>query len=151
MNPWTLLGLDAGADTRSIKRRYAQLLKQHRPDEDAEAFQRLREAYEQALAHAAAQDQPWDDGAEQSLAPTSAPLSLAQDAPLVAAATEAPAHARLEQLLEANDSLDAALQQAREQGLETDLQRHLLARCATLDEEGVRILRWGMQLSLIHI
>lgn len=141
MNPWTLLGLDADADTRSIKRRYAQLLKQHRPDEDAEAFQRLREAYEQALAHAAAQDQPRDADSEQ----WQAPESLAQDGPVVAATTEAPAHTRLEQLLEASDSLDAALQQARELGLEADLQRHLLGRCATLDEEGLHILRWGMQ------
>lgn len=141
MNPWTLLGLDADADTRSIKRRYAQLLKQHRPDEDPEAFQRLREAYEQALAHAAAQDQPWDDAAEQG----QAPALVVPDEPVVVAAAEQPAHARIEQLLQASESLDAALQQAREQGLEADLQRHLLARCATLDEEGLRILRWGMQ------
>lgn len=145
MNPWTLLGLDADADTRSIKRRYAQLLKQHRPDEDAEAFQRLREAYEQALAHAAAEDRPRDAGSEQRQAPAAASTLVVEGQPVVAAATEAPAHGRLEQLLEANDSLDAALQQAREQGLEADLQRHLLARCATLDEEGLRILRWGMQ------
>nr|WP_288355562.1 J domain-containing protein [uncultured Pseudomonas sp.] len=141
MNPWTLLGLDADADTRSIKRRYAQLLKQHRPDEDPEAFQRLREAYEQALAHAAAQDQPWGDAAEQG----QAPFPVAQDEPVVAAAAEQPAHARIEQLLQASESLEAALQQARELGLEADLQRHLLARCASLDEEGLRILRWGMQ------
>nr|WP_288467154.1 J domain-containing protein [uncultured Pseudomonas sp.] len=141
MNPWTLLGLDADADTRSIKRRYAQLLKQHRPDEDPEVFQRLREAYEQALAHAAAQDQPWGDAAEQG----QAPFPVAQDEPVVAAAAEQPAHARIEQLLQASESLEAALQQARELGLEADLQRHLLARCASLDEEGLRILRWGMQ------
>lgn len=145
MNPWTLLGLDADADTRSIKRRYAQLLKQHRPDEDAEAFQRLREAYERALAHAAAEDRPRDAGSEQRQAPAAASTLVVEDQPVVAAATEAPAHGRLEQLLEANDSLEAALQEAREQGLEADLQRHLLARCATLDEEGRRILRWGMQ------
>lgn len=141
MNPWTLLGLDADADTRSIKRRYAQLLKQHRPDEDADAFQRLREAYEQALAHAAAQDRSRDDGTDQ----WQALASVVQDEPAVVAAIEAPPHARIEQLLQASESLDAALQQAREQGLEADLQRHLMARCATLDEEGLNILRWGMQ------
>ncbi|OLU25577.1 hypothetical protein BVH03_18250 [Pseudomonas sp. PA15(2017)] len=141
MNPWTLLGLDADADTRSIKRRYAQLLKQHRPDEDADAFQRLREAYEQALARAAAQDRSPEDGTDQ----WQVPASVVQDEPAVVAATEEPPHARIEQLLQASASLDAALQQAREQSLETDLQRYLLARCATLDEESLNILRWGMQ------
>ncbi|NVZ21511.1 J domain-containing protein [Pseudomonas costantinii] len=49
MSCWEVLGLNADADTRSIKRRYAVLLKQHRPDEDPTGFQRLREAYEHAL------------------------------------------------------------------------------------------------------
>lgn len=50
MSCWTILSLPADADTRSIKRQYAILLKQTRPDEDPEGFQRLREAYEQALS-----------------------------------------------------------------------------------------------------
>jgi hypothetical protein len=50
MSCWTILGLPADADTRSIKRQYATLLKQTRPDEDPEGFQRLREAYEHALS-----------------------------------------------------------------------------------------------------
>jgi len=49
MSCWEVLGLEAAADTRSIKRQYAVLLKQHRPDEDPVGFQRLRDAYEQAL------------------------------------------------------------------------------------------------------
>lgn len=49
MNCWDILGLDAGADERTIKRHYARLLKNTRPDEDHAAFQALREAYEQAL------------------------------------------------------------------------------------------------------
>lgn len=52
MDTWEVLGLEADADERAIKRAYARLLKVHRPDEDAEAFQRLREAYESALAQA---------------------------------------------------------------------------------------------------
>lgn len=50
MSCWSVLGLEPGADERSVKRAYARLLKVHRPDEDAEAFQRLREAYDQALS-----------------------------------------------------------------------------------------------------
>jgi hypothetical protein len=50
MNHWQLLSLEPDADERGIKRAYARLLKTHRPDENPEAFQRLREAYEAALA-----------------------------------------------------------------------------------------------------
>ncbi|MEX5550145.1 J domain-containing protein [Pseudomonas pergaminensis] len=49
MSCWEVLGLTRDADTRTIKRQYAVLLKQHRPDEDPSGFQRLREAYEHAL------------------------------------------------------------------------------------------------------
>lgn len=49
MTPWQILGLDSTADQRTIKRRYAQLLKTHRPDSDPEGFQRLRQAYEWLL------------------------------------------------------------------------------------------------------
>ena len=49
MSCWEVLGLEPQADSRTVKRRYAQLLKVHRPDTDPQGFQRLREAYEQAL------------------------------------------------------------------------------------------------------
>lgn len=51
-NHWQLLELPPDADERSIKRAYARLLKTHRPDENADNFQRLREAYEASLAEA---------------------------------------------------------------------------------------------------
>ncbi|MHC8396884.1 J domain-containing protein [Pseudomonas sp. LB3P93] len=49
MDCWSVLELPEDADARTIKRSYARLLKTFRPDEDPEGFQRLREAYEQAL------------------------------------------------------------------------------------------------------
>ena len=52
MNAWHILGLAPGADERSVKRAYAALLKRTRPEDDAVAYQALREAYEQALVMA---------------------------------------------------------------------------------------------------
>ncbi|KRB07116.1 hypothetical protein [Lysobacter sp. Root690] len=52
MNPFEHLGIEPGADEREIKRAYARKLKIRRPDEDLEAFQALREAYELCLEYA---------------------------------------------------------------------------------------------------
>lgn len=48
---WALeaLELEPDADERAIKRAYARLLRDNRPDEHPEAFQRLHEAYQTAL------------------------------------------------------------------------------------------------------
>ncbi len=49
MNPWGVLGLDAdGAALADVKRAYARLLKENRPDQNPEGFMRLRAAYEAA-------------------------------------------------------------------------------------------------------
>lgn len=49
-DPWELLELDRSASgEREVKRAYARLLKRHRPDQDPEGFQRVSEAYQQAL------------------------------------------------------------------------------------------------------
>lgn len=50
---WAVLGMARSVDEREIKRAYARLLKQQRPDEEPAAFQALREAFEEALYQAA--------------------------------------------------------------------------------------------------
>lgn len=49
MNVWTILGIRASTDEREIKRAYAARLKTTRPEDDPQAFQALRDAYEAAL------------------------------------------------------------------------------------------------------
>ena len=49
MNVWTILGIRATTDERDIKRAYAGKLKTTRPDDDPQAFQELRDAYETAV------------------------------------------------------------------------------------------------------
>lgn len=51
-----LLGVPAHADVALVKRAYARLLRTTRPDEDAQAFQRLHAAYQQALMQAKARE-----------------------------------------------------------------------------------------------
>jgi hypothetical protein len=47
MTPAAILGIDAGErDPGVIKRAYAKLLREHRPDRDPEGFRRIRDAYE---------------------------------------------------------------------------------------------------------
>ncbi|MBP6750803.1 MAG: hypothetical protein KA144_14290 [Xanthomonadaceae bacterium] len=96
-----LLGLDVDADQRAIKRAYAAKLKSVRPDTDPEGFQRLHEAYREALRwcelrsasgpdedefdEAFAEDESADSGnderralgEEQSISPTTAANAFA--------------------------------------------------------------------------
>ncbi|MGE8500153.1 MAG: J domain-containing protein [Pseudomonas sp.] len=152
MNPWELFGLDVETDTRSIKRRYAQLLKQYRPDEDAEAFQRLREAYEYALAwvdrevrepepelsvEAAPWHQPLTPALFDSGQPTYAPLTYTPQ-------QSSDEHAWVRSLPDTCESLDDALDQARQAQQEPALQLELLRRCQEPGEQAIETLRWAM-------
>lgn len=49
MDCWNILGISPDADMGAIKRAYAAKLKRSRPEDDAEAFNELRCAYEQAV------------------------------------------------------------------------------------------------------
>lgn len=52
MDVWQSLEIAPTKDLSTIKKAYATRLKQHRPDEDREGFQQLREAYQEAVHYA---------------------------------------------------------------------------------------------------
>lgn len=55
MIDWDIMGITVTTDVKVIKRAYASKLKIFHPEENADGFQRLREAYEQALKWASQQ------------------------------------------------------------------------------------------------
>ena len=49
MNPWEILGVGPDAGVAGLRRRYAALIKEFRPETHPQDFARIREAYEMAL------------------------------------------------------------------------------------------------------
>lgn len=145
MSCWEVLGLPADADKRSVKRQYASLLKRHRPDEDPEGFQRLREAYEQALE--------WSEWQQEETGVEPLPLDVPQwEPPSQPLETQEPSPAQrlAVQCLEAitADNLAERLAQARLYGCEREFEQGLLQRCLVeednydLAEAAIEQLHW---------
>ncbi|UMZ09291.1 J domain-containing protein [Pseudomonas sp. MPFS] len=139
MSCWTLLGLPATSDTRSIKRHYAKLLKQTRPDEDPEGFQRLRDAYEQALEQA-----HWMTEAEGEDIPQPAPCL--DDLPVLQAPAPLSPAQRVAPLLEGIriEQLDQRHRQALEADCLLEFELGLLRHCVEHPEQSSQLLAWAL-------
>lgn len=58
MNIWRVLGLEPTRDLGAIRRAYARAARQYHPEEQPEEFQRVHEAYQQALRYARTAPRP---------------------------------------------------------------------------------------------
>jgi curved DNA-binding protein CbpA len=70
-DPFAQLGIPSDADKKAIRRAYKALVRQYRPETHPDEFQKIRTAYESALAaltwrdHMASFDEPTEDAAEE--------------------------------------------------------------------------------------
>jgi len=99
LNVWHELGLAPGSSLREIKLAYARRLKQIHPEDDAEGFQRLRQAYEIALLLAQGQFIDLTREAPEPPAPPSPPAAPVPPPPEFASPRPAQAAAELFELL----------------------------------------------------
>lgn len=140
MNCWSVLGLESNADARSIKRQYAALLKVHRPDEDPEGFQRLREAYEQAME--CSRRAPVM--AVEPVVEGYGTLDIEFDSnPAGPSAGQLRAAQLLEDLTA--DQLDQRLTQARVSHCTREFEEQLLMLCLEPRDDAMSMANWGMQ------
>jgi hypothetical protein len=63
---WETLGIEPTTDESVIRRAYARELKQHRPDQDPQGYQQLREAFDAAKEYAKGEMIWLDDGNVQA-------------------------------------------------------------------------------------
>ncbi|ELY4543031.1 J domain-containing protein [Cronobacter sakazakii] len=91
MDAWTLLGLEPTKDKGALRRAWAKIVKQHRPDQDPQKYQQLREAYEAAQRYQAydeeEEDEEGDDEGVITYRFTPQTLLTPQDEPLPQAET----------------------------------------------------------------
>ena len=99
--PFSVLGIAADADEQAIKTAYAKLLKLTRPDDDPEGFQRLNQAYRQALK--VAQSRKTGTAVHRSAA-FSQPITLTLNLTPNAAAGTIPRATRVEEPVHARPS-----------------------------------------------
>ena len=135
MDCWETLELEPGSDERSIKRQYARLLKNTRPDSSPEAFQVLREAYEIALNWARWATDHKDDE-DDAFQPTDSGFQEISSSPLPELILPAPTTPSLEENLLAElltdlspSSLAEHSQKAEEARLSSDFERSVLQQC----------------------
>ncbi|HEY8879703.1 MAG TPA: hypothetical protein VIN03_19190 [Roseateles sp.] len=92
---WVLLGIAPTPESAAIKKAYALKLRVTRPDDDAEAYQALRGAYERALQWARSQVLEPQSNAETAVEPVAIPAPQAQQ-PSVDATPPAPWQPRVQ-------------------------------------------------------
>lgn len=155
MDHWSVLELDRDADERSIKRQYARLLKVNRPDDDPQAFQRLREAYEHALNWARMREyEDEDEYVEVEISsisdePEIAPQQMSAEQPALTdwgpTSSELAAKLALELASHTTDSnLQQQYLQAQEQGCAAPFQQALLNRCLQDPKANISLLQAGI-------
>lgn len=141
---WEVLGLAAGSDERSIKRQYARQLKTTRPDEDPVAFQRLREAYEQALQ--IMRDGGLDENGHIVADFMAQPFVVRSDPQQPFNPTRSPYEKAVELLSGfADPDVEQYWAQASAIGCEAEFERLLFQRCADDPESHTELLAWGVE------
>lgn len=151
MSCWAILGLEADADLRSIKRQYATLLKVHRPDEDPSGFQRLREAYEQAMEWSRRESSMPSFSQREPVVETQ-PLEPSLEPPLSFELEHLEVERthgarRAAQLLEdvTVEQLDERLAQAQVSHCSREFEDQLLITCLSPRDDGMLLVAWGME------
>ncbi|SDT27340.1 hypothetical protein SAMN05216598_4755 [Pseudomonas asplenii] len=144
MSCWEILGLPSDADTRSIKRQYATLLKRTRPDDDPEGFQRLREAYEHALN--------WSDSMRQNATEETAPaaeITLYNTETGLQPRDTGPSAAQrtATRLLEGitPQLLDERFAEAEQAWCQAEFEEQLLLLCLKTEHDFQALTRWGLE------